>query len=63
MDDIKKKKLNGITPTDSCVICGVGVRVNVDQTCGDPTCKLKAHELFHSLIQETQGTVEGRCFV
>jgi hypothetical protein len=59
----KKKKLNsGITPTN-CIICEIRVITNVDQTCGDPACKLKAHELFHSLIQETQGTIEGRCFV
>lgn len=57
----KKKFPNGITQSN-CVVCGIKTDLNVDQTCGCPECKLKAHELFHSLIQQTQGTIEGRCF-
>lgn len=49
----KKKKLNGSLRTN-CIVCGINTIVNVDQTCGEPTCKIKAHEMFHSLIQNTQ---------
>ena len=52
MNTFKKKKSNGGMQVN-CLICGIKVRTNVDQTCGSPECKLKAHNLFHKLIQES----------
>jgi len=50
---VKKKKLNGgLLP--KCIGCEIEVIVNVDQTCGNPECKLKAHKMFHQIIQNTQ---------
>jgi hypothetical protein len=58
----KKKLISGFTPTNSCVVCGIKTIMNSDSTCGDPTCKFKAHVMFHQIIQETQGQIEGKCF-
>jgi hypothetical protein len=62
VNSFKKKKLSGgLLP--SCVVCGINTLTNNDSTCGNPECKLKAHNNFHRLIQESQGQIGCGVFV